>query len=245
MFFLLSGLATLSSQILNVEKFQSKLTDTTRWFNQIGLNADITQIETTVYEFKERSFTAYKPGKTQYLLLSELKLVMVDGANVISNGYVHVRSSYSISEKWIFELFIQEQFDAVRGLKRRDVQGFDFRWDFLDKKQFSLALATGLMHEYEWWFQNSKEVRNLIKSTSSLLLAFPISNDFSLKGTGYLQFVPDRPTVPRIIWDGSLNWNITKSVGLALTSNVFYDAEPIVDIDPWVNTLTIELVFTW
>src|SRR5690606_21831993 len=130
-----------------------------------------------------------------------------------------------------------EQFDAVRGLKRRDVQGFDLRFDVIHSKHVSIDIASGFMHEYEWWFKTQKQTRNLIKSTSSLLLAFPINERFTVRGTGYYQFVPDRPESPRIIWDGNLSWNLTNTVQLAIASNLFYDAEPIIDIDPWVNTL--------
>lgn len=245
-FFLIFAIVVIptgQAQILNVEKFQAKVSDTTHWFSQLAFNATLTQIQRTVYELNQKTFTALKHDRMRYLLLSDINLVIVDNENVISNGYLHFRTVFEKSKKIAYEAFFQEQFDAVRGLKRRDVQGLDVRFNLANTKNINLDLATGFMHEYEWWQSVTQlETRDFIKSTTSLLLAIPLSSQFQFHSTGYYQFVPDKPLRPRLIFDGRLSWSLTKRFQLALSENIFYDANPIIAIDKWVNKLHFELV---
>lgn len=246
LFFTLVISNSTQAQILNVEKFQAKVGDSTRWFSQMAFNGTLTQIQRSVYELNQKTFTALKQDRMRYLLLSDINLVIVDNDKVISNGYVHFRSVFEKSKKIAFEAFFQEQFDAVRGLKRRDVQGLDVRFNLANTKRISLDLATGFMHEYEWWQNTTQlETRRFIKSTTSLLLAIPFSSQFQFHSTGYYQFVPDKPMRPRLIFDSRISWSLTERFQLALSENIFYDANPIIDIDKWVHKLHIELVVSF
>lgn len=237
------GVHSTNAQILNVERFQSQLNDSIPRFTELGFNTNITQIENTLVTITARSFSFYKTRTVNLLMLSSLRLIYLDRSTVVSNGYVHLRSAFSPNNRLHPEVFLQYQFDAVRGLNRRELQGSDVRITVVNNKRLSLDISSGLMHEFEWWKKDGLDKRkHFVKSTSSILAALPLSKSFAFHTTGYYQFSFTRLNSPRIIADSRLTWKISKSILISATNNFFYDAKPIIPIDKIVNETSIELV---
>lgn len=234
----------IQAQILNIEQFQNKINDSIPNYNEFGFNADIKHIENTLVTLSARSFNFIQTNKNRFLLINSARIILLDKETILSNGYTHLRSTFNRRNRMNPELFIQYQFDAVRGLNRRDVHGIDFRIRLLSGSKFTLDVALGFMHEYEWWkLKTHNEKNRFIKSTNSVLAAFPLNPNFVFHTTAYYQFSPTRLKNPRIIADSRLTWKISSTVQLAVSNNFFYDSKPIIPIDKIVNETGIELVF--
>jgi hypothetical protein len=237
------GENSTKAQILNVERFQSQINDTIPHFTELGFNTNISHIENTLVTITARSFSFYKTRPANLLLLSSLRLIYLDRSSVVSNGYVHLRSTFSPNNRLHPEVFLQYQFDAIRGLNRRELQGSDVRITLVNNKVLSLDISSGFMHEFEWWKKDGLDKRkHFLKSTSSILAALPLSKSFTFHTTGYYQFSFTRLNSPRIIADSRLTWKITQSILLSATNNFFFDAKPIIPIDKIVNETSIELI---
>jgi hypothetical protein len=231
------------AQILNVEKFQSKFTDSTRFFNEFGLNATITQNQNTLIDLNAKTFHIYQKNDFRFLLINNIRLVVVEDENVISRGYIHFRTTWKTTERLRYEVFFQEQYDGIRNLIRRDVQGADIRLSFVNSEKISLDFAIGLMHEYEKW-KNDLYIRNtrFLKSTNSLLFSFKFTDSFQFTTTGYYQFAPTRIKTPRLIADSRLSWKINDSFKIGLSNTFLHDAAPIIPIDKVISETAIDLI---
>ena len=233
-------------QILNVEKFQSKVADSISLYNEIGFNATITQNQTTLYDLNTKTFHILNKNDFKFMLINNLRLVILENENVISKGYVHFRATHKSSKRLQTELFFQEQYDAIRELNRRDVQGADLRINLFDGNNSSLALAIGLMHEFEWWKTATiSEKTRFIKSTNSLLLSLKLTDNLIINSTAYYQFAPTRVKTPRIIADSRLSWKINETFRIGLSNNFLYDAAPIIPIDKSISETSIDLILSF
>jgi len=233
-------------QILNVEKFQLIKTDSISLFNEIGFNATITKNQTNLYDLNTKTFHILNKAVFKFMMINNLRMVILENENVISKGYVHFRVSYKSSKRLQTELFFQEQYDAIRNLNRRDVQEADLRINLFDGNNSSIALAIGIMHEFEWWKTTTiSEETRFIKSTNSLLVSLKLTDNFTINSTAYYQFAPTRVKTPRIIADSRLNWKITDTFKIGLGNSFLYDAAPIIPIDKLISETSIELILTF
>jgi len=231
---------------LNVEKFQSKIADTIRSYNEIGFNASITQNQSTLYDLNTKTFNFLNKDDFKFMLINNLRLVILEDQNVISRGYVHFRVTHKTSKRLESELFLQEQYDAIRELNRRDVQGANLRINLIDGENSSFAIAIGLMHEFEWWkTSTTTEKSRFLKSTNSLLLSLKLTDNLIINSTAYYQFAPTRFKTPRIIADSRLAWKITETFKIGLTNNFLYDAAPIIPIDKSISETSIDLILSF
>lgn len=234
------------AQILNVEKFQNDIEDAKKLFGQINLSGSITHVQKTIYDLKQQSTISYSDSLNRYLLIGQTRWINADNQTLLSNGYAHLRYTRTIETFLAIELFFQEQFDAVRHLKRRDLLGLDFRFNIIENKRTHLLLSTGFMYEYEWWDDNIQSVQNpFLKSTNSLRLAINASKNVLFHSTGYLQIQPNQTRQIRLILDSSLTWKLNKRLRFSLTNNIFYDSKPVISIDPFVNETNFSIGFNF
>jgi hypothetical protein len=236
----------VSAQILNVERARSGA-DSTGWGGEVGLDLTIEKYNDRVTTAENESALFYTSKKHNYILLSSLEFVDVDGSSIINSGYVHARSTFWNKKRFSPELFLQYQYNNNLGLANRRLAGTGIRYRFLSTGRLSGTFSTGFMAEHEEW--NPEEGENIentfLKSTSNLALWGSLSESASLLLIGYYQARPDRFFEPRATLESQLGVKLSRHITLAVSFVMTNDASPIIDIPKVTYELENSLIFTF
>lgn len=226
------------SQVLNVERVRADA-DTTGWTGEVGTDFSLSKYNDRVIKVGTQANMAYFSRLHGYLLLSNLDLVDVDGNSLVSNGYIHLRSTLLRKHRLSPEFFLQYQYNNNLGLQNRALAGTGVRYTFLSRPTLGGHISTGLMFEYEEWGlpEDQTVEKNLIKSTSNLVVRGQINPQTSLTMIGYYQARPDQFFKPRATSENQLNIKISRTMTFRVSFTMTYDVDPVIDIP----NLTYEL----
>lgn len=233
------------AQVLNVERVRSD-SDTTGWVGELGFDFSLNKYNDRVIKTGGQANAAYFSDLHQYLLITSLDLVNVDGNSLVSNGYLHLRSTFLRKERLSPELFTQYQYNNNLGLRNRILAGTGIRYTFLDRPNLSGRFSTGVMFEHEEWGLGDDETveNNLIKSTSNLVIRGQLNPQTSLTMIGYYQARPDRFFEPRATSENQLNMRITRNLTFRVSFTMTYDVDPVIDVPNLTYELKNGLVFS-
>jgi hypothetical protein len=238
--------ADASAQILNVERARSGA-DSTGWGGEIGLDLTIEKYNDRVTTAENESALFYTSRNHNYILLSSLEFVDVDGSSIINSGYVHARSTFRSKKRFSPEIFLQYQYNNNLGLTNRRLAGTGIRYRFLSTERLSGTFSTGMMAENEEWDpEEGENIENtFIKSTSNLALRGSVSENASLLLIGYYQARPDAFFEPRATLESQLGVKLSKHITLAVSFVMTNDASPIIDIPKVTYELENSLIFSF
>lgn len=242
---LLLSTHSLSAQVLNVEQVRTD-SDTTGWVGELGFDLSINKFNDRVFKSSGQANSAYFTDKHQFLMISQLDLVNVDGNSLISNGYVHLRSTLLRKENLSPELFTQYQYNENLGLQNRALAGAGIRYTFLSTPKLTGRFSTGIMFEHEeWGLENDLIVNtNYVKSTNNLVVRGELTPDTSLQLIGYYQARYNRFFEPRVTSENQLNMKLTQNLTFRVSFTLTYDVEPVIDVPNLTYELKNGLVFS-
>lgn len=240
---------TLShAQVLNVESFrtQADVDTTASWYGETGFDVTLSKFNERVFKLGNQTNAAYFTGKHRYLFLTNVELINVDGASVISNGYFHLRGTFNENKTYSPEVFTQFQYNENLGMKERVLAGASVRYTFLDRPDIRGNFVTGAMVEYEkWGVTEGQNVENtFFKSTSNLSIRGQLTETTQLLLIGYYQARPDRFFKPRVTSENQLNMRISQRLTFRVNFTLTYDIEPIIDIPNLTYVLRNGLVLS-
>lgn len=244
--FVISALffADVSAQILNVERVRSRA-DSIGLGGEIGLDLTIEKYNDRVTTAENESALFYTSKNHNYILLSSLEFVDVEGSSIINSGYVHARSTFRSKKKFSPELLLQYQYNNNLGLAKRRLAGIGIRYRFLSTGHLSGTISTGVMAENEEW--NPEEGENIentfIKSMSNIALRGSINETTSLLLIGYYQARPDLFFEPRATLESQLGVKLSRHITLAISFVMTNDARPIIDIPKLTYELENSFIF--
>ena len=236
----------LSAQILNVERTRSGA-DSTGWGGEIGLDLTIEKYNDRVTTAENESALFYTSNNHNYILLSSLEFVDVDGSSIINSGYIHARSTFRSKKRFSPELFLQYQYNNNLGLTNRRLAGGGVRYRFLTSNRLKGTISTGFMAENEEWDPDEGDnIENtFLKSTSNLALRGSVSENASLLLIGYYQARPDKFFEPRATLESQLGVKLSRHITLAISFVMTNDASPIIDIPKITYELENSLIFSF
>jgi len=230
-----------NAQVLNVESFRTEaVVDTTAaWAGETAFDVTLSKFNEQVFKLGNETNASYYSGRHRYLFLTSMELINVDGASVISNGYFHLRSTFSENKKLAPELFTQFQYNENLGLKERYLAGASLRFRFLESPNIRGSVVTGAMYEYEkWGLDDETNVeKSLFKSTSNIAIRGKLSETTQLLVIGYYQARPDRFFRPRITSENQLNIQMSRHLTYRVKFTLTYESEPIIDTPDLIYTL--------
>ena len=237
------------TQVLNVESLRNRAgTDTVAtWQGETAFDISVSKATTRIFRLGNQTNASYFTGADRYLLLTNVELINVDGSSVISNGHFHLRVTFRERERISPEVFAQLQYDENRGLKQRVLNGAGIRYTFLDREYIRGSFITGAMFEYEkWGLVDDEEVeKNLMKSTSSLVVRGQLNPQTQLLVIGYYQARPDKFFSPRITSENQLNLRMTDRLTFRVNFTLTYDTEPVIDTPNLIYNLRNGIVFSF
>ncbi|WP_165779116.1 DUF481 domain-containing protein [Rhodohalobacter barkolensis] len=238
LFIFFLSLNTLQAQVLNVERVRADA-DTTGWTGELGADFSLNKFNDRVIKVGGQANAAYFSDKHGYLLLTNIDLVNVDGNSLVSNGYVHLRSTLHRKNTLSPEGFVQYQYNDNLGLLNRAIAGVGIRYTFLSQPNLMGRISTGFMYEFEeWGLSDAVTVKNeFIKSTSNIVVRGQLNPQTSLTMIGYYQARPSRFFKPRATSENQLNIRMSRSLTFRVSFSMTYDVEPVID----VPNLTYEL----
>ncbi len=237
---------TAQTQVLNVEQLRGDVDRDPGWAGELRFNASLNRYRDQVFRLGNQTNAAYYSRQHTYLLLNSINLVNIDGASVVSHGHVHLRGTFFRTRSWSPELFTQFQYNANLGMKGRFLAGTGFRHTFLDREDIRGHIGSGFMYEFERWETDDDSIidKNLIKSTTNLVVRGQINPQTQLLMIGYYQARPDRFLQPRIISENQLNLRITDRLTFAVSFTLSYDFSPVADVPELTYVLSNGIVIS-
>ena len=233
------------AQVLNVERVRAD-SDTTGWVGELGFDFSLNKYNDRVIKTGGQANAAYFSDRHQYLMLSSLDLVNVDGNSLVSNGYFHLRATFLRKGTLSPELFTQYQYNNNLGLRNRALAGAGIRYNFLTRPNITGAISTGLMFEHEEWGlgDDATVENNFLKSTSNLVIRGRLNPQTSITMIGYYQARPGRFFEPRATSENQLNMRISRNLTFRVSFTMTYDTDPVIDVPNLTYELKNGLVFS-
>ncbi len=141
-----------------------------------------------------------------------------------------MRSIRRFIGKFSGELFVQKEFDDFILLKDRNLVGGGFRTVLIQldstNKKLRLFLGDGAMWENEKLHTNPVSQTKILRSTNYLSFQMRLNNIININFVGYYQVNLERFRNYRILVEGSLGFNLTKSITFQTNFNLRFDNEP-------------------
>lgn len=246
-FFLGCNIVTeLHAQVLNVEKHRHDADTSEVWAGNLSIGFEISQRNKQTIELNNESDLVYFSHLNSYLLLTNFKLIKVED-RILSDGYIHLRTSLFRRNRIHPEFFTQYQYSLTWGLKGRYLAGGAARIRLYQKDNFLTTLTTGAMYEYELWEPNSQisVETEYLKLTNALMMRGKITPQISVVTMAYYQARPSSFFSPRITSDITVIFTITDSFKISTGFELTHDYRPATGIEPTIYKLENKLIFSF
>jgi hypothetical protein len=189
----------------------------------------------------------YLSGGNHFFLVTQYQQGRKDERRFINKGFAHLRGVKTLTPRLHVEGFLQREFNEFIDLEDRQLAGGGLRIRWHQRQgtaetppPLQLNTGVGLMWERERIDTSGQApgdpehgaVASLIRSTNYLVVRWNIDNRLALLSTTYYQFDLRRLSDYRVLWEGRLNFTITKGLSLTVNLNLRYDSEPPRGIKP-------------
>lgn len=180
----------VNAQVINIEAQRIK-TDTTGWAGSAEADFSIYKNNYVLYNFGSDIHVQFKTKRSLFLLLNNVSFVSVDYPNAEDTpfenaGFQHFRYNYKITDRFVWEAFVQGQYNEPLGITWRFLAGTGPRYKIIGAEEFRLYVAALYMYEKE---QNPEYDAPLDTHRMSSYVSFTVApnDNFSLVSTTYYQ----------------------------------------------------------
>jgi len=147
------------SQLINIENLRKESKQ--GWQGSIAANFQFTKNTKTISSFSGDWALQNTHKRHTFLFFGGFSVLKIDTlSQVINGGFEHFRYNYTLSEKGLvtFEAFVQHQFNYIKYLRKRIINGYGPRIRIINKDGFKLYFAPLMMYEHEIYAddQNTK-----------------------------------------------------------------------------------------
>lgn len=178
-------------------------------------------------DYRTDGFASFLTGN---ILFSE-----VEGRTFLNQGFAHLRAIFRPYEARLRpEVFLQTERNESQLLTRRYLAGGGLRLTLFRDSTFAAFLGSTPMVEYELLKRSRVEVEpetTVGRWSNYLVLKVELTDIITFVNTIYVQPRIDGFDDYRILDEGGLDVQITKSLALRVALNLRYDSEPPADLD--------------
>ncbi len=201
----------------------------------IGVTYSVTMGNSELIEFGLKPSLVWRGGKHQVFMLNDLSIVSSDDEDSISEGFSHLRYNYDITQRIIYELFLQAQYDKSQDLEERYLSGSGLRLIIFDKERS--VIAGGLTGMYEYEELSSGKNTEIFRGSFYLSTRINIADKLKFANTVYLQ--PELGDLDdyRILNEGEFSVSISENMSFTSSVKYRYDSEP----PPGIKNYDLEL----
>jgi hypothetical protein len=213
-----------------------------------------------ITEYQANSEFAHRFTHNNILtVVSNIGLIRNGEQTILSGGYVFTRYRHHISRNFYPEYMVQYQWMEVRGLEHKVAVTYNWRYRFIRTENTRLAIAGGLMGEYEdWSYRGVPEERLVLEPNTDNI------NVFNPRFNGYLSY--DQQISERATLDMALYYNvrmfspllrtrygahaavrvkISKHLQFRSLLRIMNDLQPVVPVTNWWHQFNNELVLSF
>lgn len=208
---------------VNTEKLRRGL-DEDGFAGGIEATYSITKGNSDLVEFGLAPGFVWRAGKHQTFMINELETASSDGGDLINKGFTHLRYNHELHSHWVYELFLQAQFDKSQDLTARYLAGSGMRLRLVRRELTQLAVGTTAMFEYEEI--DSGEIIRIVRSSNYISFRAENPDRTTLSSTVYIQPKLSDANDIRILAEAALEINISKNLAFTNTLTYRYDSEP-------------------
>ena len=232
---------TVSAQV-NTEKSRMGLQQS-GFSGNAGLTYSITKGNSELIEIGLEPDFIYRIERHQIFMINNLSRITSDDESIINKGFSHLRYNYDLTKRYIYELFVQAQFDKSQDLNERYLAGTGIRIVHLRNERYLIANGIAGMYEYEKL--KSDEVTKLFRGSFYIFADIRIKDKMSFVNTIYIQ--PDMGNLDdyRVLNEGELRFAITDDFAFTSSIKYRYDSQPPVDIKHYDLTVKNGLKFSF
>jgi hypothetical protein len=227
----------LHGQVINIEAERIK-TDTTGWAGSAEIGTHIYKNNFVLYDISSNIHVQYKTKKSLFLLLNNISFISVDNPGSEDTpfenaGFQHFRYNYKITDKFVWEAFVQGQYNEALGIDWRFLTGTGPRYKVIGQDKFRLYVAALYMFERE---KNPEFTDAINVNRMSSYVSFTIApNDkFNLVSTTYYQPALSDFSDYRISSVTNLKIYLSKRFYWKSDYNILFDTAPAEGIDATV-----------
>ncbi len=235
----------LNGQIINIEDKRVALGDSIKFkgFGDLGVN--FYRNDKQSMTFKANMQLEYVNRKHFVLLLSGFNLIRTEGvANTLNDGFTHLRYNYDLPKKWVYEAFVQGQYNERTRVLFRGLMGTGIRLKLKHgkKQRYYIGLAY-FLESNQFKDTTARQLDNRLSGYLSYNINFGEKSRFV--HTTYVQPRLDNWQNIRVSSEASLLFIISKHLTFRTTFNTSYDSDPRLpeSVPDWIYTLTNGLRF--
>ncbi len=202
---------------------------TTGWYNNIDLDLTYRTGNTELLTLQTRYRTDYLTPLYHGFVIGSIQYGREDDSFFTNKGMAHGRIIRSLANHIMVESFGQKQFNESIQLNDRNLVGGGIRFAILPSiSNYNLYIGIGTMWEHE--DINDSDVGEIttyiIRSTNYVNWTVQFNQRLSTSATGYYQVHVRRLVDYRILFEGSIKFNVTNTLSFPLKINFRYDNEP-------------------
>lgn len=158
------------------------------------------------------------------------------GATTVSKSFLHLRYNYELLQWLIAEAFVQQQQDKFQRLLLRELAGAGPRFVLTDEEDLRVALGVAGMFEYERIAvaegASDDPIERAVRLSSYVSGVWQPDSRVRMIATAYVQPRVDAWDDYRVLFEGSLQNQITKRVSVKIIATVRHDSEPPTAVKP-------------
>lgn len=217
------------AQILNVESLR-RVTDTSGWSGNMGVQFSLKRNVNDFITLSSDLLIQYKMNKHLVLLKNDLAFQKIEGEDFDNSLVSHLRYNYKLTERTVWEVFIQGQYNKINLIDFRGLIGTGPRFKLSKSEKYKFYLGTLAMYEHEDIADNITPTQRNLRASAYLSFSLYPNEHVSLVSTTYYQPRVDKIGDYRISSESSLLVGLFSNFALKTTYIFIYDSFPAVGI---------------
>lgn len=218
-----------SGATVNIESMRKKK-DEKGFQSALSFTLGYTSGNTDVMNLKTALRTDYSSNNYNTFLAASIQRGEKDDSRYQNKGFAHLRGMRPISKLITIEGFVQHEFNDFTLLKSRRLIGAGGRLTIADssssERTKKLFVGIGAMREWEDIETIPEEKIETTRSTNYISGLYELDDRIRMSGTVYYQPRFSKTSDYRLLFNGGLAFEITKSVAFLIKINYRYDSEP-------------------
>ncbi len=198
-------------------------------YNSIALDLTYRSGNTDLLTTRTRFRSDYLTAAYHAFIFGSLQQGRKDAVFFINKGMAHARIIRNLTQHLLFESFVQKQFNESILLSDRNLVGGGVRFAAHPRdSRFNLYLGIGAMWEHERINDKASGTitTRVVRSTNYINWTGQLDERVTTSATGYYQVYVRRFQDYRILFEGSLTFQLTTKLSFPLRVNFRYDSEP-------------------
>jgi len=190
----------------------------------VGLN--FTQAVNFIFTTSNASQLQFAKDNHTVLSVNGLNLTIVNETKPVNDGFQHFRYGYKIKEHYIFETFVQGQYNHNTRIRARYLMGIGMLFKVFETEKDSLQLFTGVHYMPEYEEELGGQINRHHRLNSIISFSAPFKNKSKFDLVMYIQPDIARLTDFRVSSQASYEIPITERLRFRVSFAVFYDTHP-------------------